>query len=744
MRRHIPRLLVLFVIAAVVFTDASAQKRRKRNRQHKVDQPEVSIYDVDTLVKQVPLNRRLWHDKIDKAQKLADMKDGKENGMIYFVDDPQVTKALSDAIINDIDQYEIMIENFPSDSMDAFQENQAKITYLQVVHEFVNKFVYDPQMDPYYYVRATKRLKDMLVASHEGTLESFVKGHIDIYTLNIVSMNDFQRLLPISSPVRAQLYSEMAKKEPEMMIKRLKDFYDHPYACDIITEAAKVVPKNVFNYASSTNARLLSAVNSCQDPLVQTIVRIANLSKSPLKAMPFLNDIYKGNKTIAQVDAITADEDLFYQNLVRLKLENVQLGGDTYTDELAYRGLKYVREMNDLHEEKDPIRFKCIDGLSPEVLYFIMVYGQDEIYTSSFLGTFNRMIDRMGEMKGNELFEKVHHDKFRTFIRMCAGYNTLGTFLGTMTPEKKNEVMKRFVGGLDKGKDNDLEDAVDVADAFGSIKDTALADFLRDEIKMNYERSYKEKSKKGVIVYGLLASLFEKTKKNEYAQDAIRVPFGNLTNDSGVVYEQFFFYGDEDGKISFDSFLGNFRNNKWKISKSQYWAKIESATGKPVVIYANMPLKEPEDEVAQQMLCEHLAKENIIPTIMVHRGHSYHLPLTLQRLQRETRVVMLGSCGGYHNLATVLDASPDANIISSKQTGAMRVNEPIIKAINDQMLEGKDIDWITTWQGLDTFFKDQPVKIKEMFDDYVPPHKNLGAIFIKEYRRLFNADLIKE
>ena len=741
MRRHIPRLLVLFVIAVIVVSDASAQKRRK-NRHNKVEAPEISIYDVDTLVKQVPLNRRLWHDKIDKIQKLADLKDGIQNDTIYFVDDPKVTNAVTEAIIDDIDQMEVMIENLPADSLDAFKDNQMKITYLQILHEYVNKFVYDPRLDPYYYVRATRRLREMLIAAHENKLEAYVKSHIDIYTLDIVSMNDFQRLMPISSPARNQLFSEMAVQEPAMMIKRLKDFYDHPYACNVIKEAAKVVPKNVFNYASSTNARLLSAVNNCQDPLVQTIVKIANTSKSPLKAMPFLNDIYTGNKTVAQVDAITADDDLFYQNLVRLKLENVQLGGDTYTDELAYRGLKYVRDMNDLHEEKDPIRFKGIDGLSPEVLYFIMVYGQDEIYTSSFLGTFNRMIDRMGDMKGDELLDKVHHDKFRTFIRMCAGYNTLGKFLGTMSAEKKNEVMKRFVGGLDKGKDNDLEDAVDVADAFGSIKDSALADFLRDEIKMNYERSYKEKSKKGVIVYGLLASLFEKSKKNEYAQDAIRVTFNSLTNDSGVVYEQFFFYGDEDGKISFDSFLGNFRNNKWKIAKSQYWTKIESVTGKPIVIYANMPLKEPEDEEAQQKLCEHLEQQGIIPTIMVHRGHSYHLPLTLQRLQRETRVVMLGSCGGYHNLATVLDASPDANIISSKQTGAMRVNEPIIKAINDQMLEGKDIDWITTWSGLNTYFQDQPVKIKEMFDDYVPPHKNLGAIFIKEYRRLFNADLI--
>src|SRR5690606_19483535 len=152
---------------------------------------------------------------------------------------------------------------------------------------------------------------------------------------------------------------------------------------------------------------------------------------------------------------------------------------------LHYRGLRYVREMNDLHNEKPPVRFKCIEGMPPEVLYFIMVYGQDEIYTSSFVGTFNRMMERMGEMKGNELLEKVHRDKFRTFIRMCAGYNTLSDFLGTMEPAQKTQLMKDFIAGLDKGKDDDLEDAVDVADAFGSIRDEELADFLRNEVKYN-------------------------------------------------------------------------------------------------------------------------------------------------------------------------------------------------------------------------------------------------------------------
>jgi hypothetical protein len=388
--------------------------------------------------------------------------------------------------------------------------------------------------------------------------------------------------------------------------------------------------------------------------------------------------------------------------------------------------------------------------MPPETLYFIMVYGQDEIYTSSFLGTFKRMMERMNGMSGDSLFAKVHYDHFRTFIRMCAGYNTLSTFLASMNPDAKAHVMTDFIAGLQKGKEDDLEDAVDVADAFGSIKDSTLAEFLKNKVKENYELSYKERSKKGLIIYSLLSRLFEGAKTSNDTDAAHQsevlglppiymVPFRSLLNDSGVVYEQAFFYGDEDGKMSYDNFVGMFRDGKWKITNQKYWTQISSTSGKPIVIYANLPIPEPGDEEAQNELCKYLDNANIHPAVIIHRGHSYHLPTTMDHLSKNTRIVMLGSCGGYHNLAIVLDHSPDAHIISSKQTGMERINEPIIKSLNTDIQAGNDIDWIKMWTGLDDYFSKKP-DIKEKFQDYVPPYKNLGAIFIKAYRKMLNKE----
>jgi hypothetical protein len=740
MIRKIPFLLTVLLMVLMIYPDSSNAQRRRRKKIA----PEITIYDIDTLVNPIPLQRKMWHEKIDRVQRGADASDGRVDGFIFFSEDTVSTNLLTQAILRDVDQMQVMIENIPFNDDIGFSEGQQKIRYLSDLYELVRKYNADTRVDPIFWRRTVTNFRNMLIARHEGKLLSFVKDHPDIYSLTN------SQLLENNREARAYIYTTMGRQEPAMMIKRLSEYAKDPFACDIIAEAAKVVPSEIYNFASSTNYTLSNAVRRCSDPLVQTIVRIATESKSPLKAMPFLADIYNKKKTIAEIDQITSNYDLFYKSLVRLKVDNEGgLGDKTLSDEIQYRGLKYVRDMNDLHEEKDAVRFKTIEGFTPIQLYYIMVYGQDEIYTSSFVGTFKRMMERMGDtVKGGDLLTQVHYDKFRTFIRMCAGYNTLSTFLGTMDENTKSKLMKDFIAGLDKGADDDLEDAVDVADAFGSINDPKLIDFLQKEVRANYERSYKERSMKGMRVYALLATLFNGLKGSDnqaaiQAQSEILslppinlVQYKNLVDDSGIVYQQVFFYGDEDGKNSYASFMGNFRDGKWKVSNSKYWTTITSTSGKPIVIYANNPLPEPEDEESQKQLCDYLASKGISPTVVIHRGHSYHLPLTLERLNKKSRIVILGSCGGYHNLSVVLDHSPDAHIISSKQTGAMNVNEPIIKNIETLIQEGKDVEWIQLWKDLNNYFNTKMPSYKSTFSDYVPPYKNLGAIFIKAYRRL--------
>lgn len=723
--------VLLAALLALTHEDASAQKKKKKKEKAK----ELRIYDVDTLIKPIPRQRIFFSDKIDNEQKRADYYDGSRDNTIFYAEDTLSTRLLTQALLRDMDQIQVMIENLPF--TDQQTENQTKIRYYNAANNLMKRFNADTRIDPVRYRKEVTNLKDMIIARHEGKLMEFAHENVSVQSLNN------SELLENDPAAKAYVYAEMGKKDPRMMIRRLGEYATEPFACDIIKEAAKVVPGEVFNYAYSTNYTYSNAVKKCQDPLVQTIVKIATQSKSPLKAMSFLSDVHNGRKTIAEIDAITADQNLFFKNLVRLKLENESLGGNTYTDELKYRGMKYVRDMNDLHEATDAVRFKCIDGFAPEELYFIMVYGQDEIYTSSFIGTFKRMMERMSPMTGDQLLDRVHYDRFRTFIRMCAGYNTLAPFLATVEEGKKNDLMRDFVANLEKGGEDDLEDAVDVADAFGSIEDPKLASFLREEVNKNYERTKTADSKKGIIVYGLLSTIFKSFVEGSVDGDPLGlppvnlVPYRSMVGDTNIVFEQIFFYGDEDGKMSYASFMANFKDGNWKVTnENKYWTKIESVTGRPTVIYANQPLPEPEDEEAQNKLASYLSENNIHPTFIIHRGHSYHLPLTLDKLQKQNRIVMLGSCGGYHNLGTVLDKAPDAQIISTKQTGTAFNNDKILKKIHDRLLAGQDIDWVTIWKELSDEFAVKGGDYQVKFKDYVPPHKNLGAIFIKAYRRL--------
>ena len=703
-------------------------------------------YLADTLLQPIPLARVLFHDKIDNEQKSADVADGVTDNKITFLKDTSKAKALTSAFLHEVDRMQVMIENMPANGREEVPDNQLRIQCLRALWEMLRQYNGDPRPDADYYIKLVDNMYDMLVAANEDKLMDYILAHPVMQ-----SLDNGKVLLDNHPAERAYIYSEMGRQFPMVMIKRLTEYAKDTFAGDIIKVAARIDPKLVFNYALSSNVLLKGAVYRTEDPFVQAIVEIASNSDAPLKAFPFLADIFYKRKTIGQVDTIAADTALCYQNLVRLKLENEPITRKIYTEELEYRTLKYfVRQMNELHDTTDVVRFACIDSLPPSSLYFIMVNGQEEIYTSSFLGTFRRMIQRMAPMKGDQLLDSLHYDHFRTFIRMCAGYNTLAEFLGTVDDTVKTALMSRFAGGLQNGKTDDLEDAVDVANAFGSIRDSALFAFLQKKVKDNYEQSYTQGSKKGMVIYSLLSMLIETNTISGTDTGAAsassrlkippinKVPFNDLVNDSGIIFQRVFFYGDEDGKTAYDGFMEEFnKDRKWKVVNDKYWSTISSVSGKRIVIYANLPLKSPDDEVAIDSLDQLLTDSNIHPSVVIHRGHSYHIKTTLSKLDKYARVVVLGSCGGYQNLAVVLNKSPEAHIISSKQTGVGAINEPIIRALNAQLLEGVDVNWITMWRDLDDYF----MKRKDLYDkftDYVPPYKNLGVIFIKAYKQLMS------
>ena len=194
---------------------------------------------------------------------------------------------------------------------------------------------------------------------------------------------------------------------------------------------------------------------------------------------------------------------------------------------------------------------------------------------------------------------------------------------------------------------------------------------------------------------------------------------------------QLFIYGDKDGIGVFPGLISMFSNANWKIDGSnKQWVTVTSAKGRPVSLYMNRPLPEEngEDAKAQEALCGYLVQNKIVPTVTINRGHSYNAPYTIEQMSTASKIVFMGSCGGYRMIHDILQKAPDAHIIGTKQIADAPVNNPFLKLIMEKLRTGSNIEWIPFWHELDGMVTDK------IFEDYVPPHKNLGALFIKAYR----------
>jgi hypothetical protein len=564
------------------------------------------------------------------------------------------------------------------------------------------------------------------------------------------------------------LFKKFCTLNPGKILQNLAPYVNEPFADSLVIVAFNNSPSQLYSYAQSANSPQGKLIRKIDDPRIKTVVQLSTQNRA-LFYFPFLDDLISGKKTMAEISKVagTSDENYdsvgyyrllvktetnYYARLVQGDTPVAMLGANGLVDMLKGKAIQhFITSINELHENPNPaVRFKAIQPLTAQELYYMMVLGENDIYTSSYKYSFDRMIEKMGTPPhGDSLLVSLNFDRFKKFIKMAAQYNKLSDFLKTMPPENSAKLMQAFVAKLETTPT--LEDAVDVADSYGSITSPELQKSMLQNVEWNEQRCIKEDNQRGRKIYSLLKTIFLSAdpKNGIDLSKEIGIPpvytvdYNYLADDSGRIIEQVFFYGDKDGKASYASYLTSFPHSDWRITQKKEWTEIRSTRGKPIIIYANLPLDNvtDQDAKAQEDLVNYLDEKALKPTIVIHRGHSYHLPYTIAQLPESAKIIMLGSCGGYQNLDSILTYAPEAHIISTKQTGAMNVNKPIIDALDNTLREGKNIDWRQMWNGLQTQFSKAPTEVRETFEDYIPPHKNLGALFIKAYKKEGGTDL---
>jgi hypothetical protein len=686
----------------------------------------------DTIVNPYTISagRMQLHLMIQREQKKADASDGVKDKLIDIEDDMDKTAIISNAVFAKVNKTIAYLENNETEDMIKRKYLGRIIDNLKLFNLDFN----DGYVDVFYYKDIFEFTYQIIRNSHNKNLTTFVKANSNkaLYSVSNIFEDD--------KSATTAMMTILSDQFPEVLIKKIKTM-SSPEAVDIVV--AKTAPKNpklILNYATSTSLER-ELVRKNKDPYVLQIIRIADSTSKPLKAIFFVDELQNGKISLSELNKIIDNDDEYFKRMIvqRQAYFNTDLR-KMYDRELVHEAARYVTTMNELHDQSDATRFRIVEKLSATELYYIMVYGSDDLYTSSFLGCYNRLLTRIKPKAGNEFLESLGKDKFRTFLRLCANYNTIASFLATMKPENKQALMRDFVNDLDKTSENDLEGATDVANSFASIGDTLLMKDIVQQILVNKNNTSVNTQSRGYRIYHILYTMLTESNDSITAKLGIPpitvMPFSQLQDDSGTVVQQVFFFGDKDGKGVFNSFIGGFGAPTWKVKRELNWVKISSIKGKRIDIYCNVPFDEPNDEFAQNALQDYLDENNIHPSIIIHRGHSYHLSGTLDHINGRHKVVILGACGAYQNLASVLSKSEDAQIVSTKQIGAGKINGPIIRMFNERLLAGKDIDWVEMWASLSKQFSGG--ETKQLFDDYVPPYKNLGALFLKAYRRSSN------
>jgi hypothetical protein len=706
----------------------------------------------------VPFQRVRFHDRIKEEQLKCDKADGKADSIIKVSKNADINLQVTDVWTRGIRDILCFIE-----TSEKIPTNNDKIRQLNLVEELVRSFRLswkskrlNPALAPVLVQNFDKILKANLDSQSMAPLIEEVPYEVGVINAEIFNKN------PGYQQSQKILYIKYVSKNPSRILTTIRPFVNEPFADSLVVIACKNDPKQLYDYASSSSSPEGKLIRRNTNPMVQTVAKLSH-TPNALLYYPFLDDILHGKQFIDSIKKVIGDgensmdsvgyyqllvktEIGYYERLVKKDTPIAMFGTNGLREMLQRKAIRhFITPINDLHDQSNlAVRMKAIQPLSAEELYFMIVLGENDIYTSSYKHSFTRLIQLLGpQPRTDKLLMNVRLDFFKKFIKMAANYNQLDTVLKMMPHDNATTLMKAFVSNLDE-KAN-LEDAVDVADSYSSIHNPELLKNMLNDVTANEQRSIEDNNSKGKIIYGLLKQIFLSFNDNSIdLTEQLGIPsiyavdYKSLADESGRVVQQVFFYGDEDGKSFFPPFVNSFSSSEWKITRQKEWVEIKSVKGKPVWIYANLPLDSDKnlDDTAQKHLSAYLRKLDIHPSIVVHRGHSYWLPATIKRMPGDAKIIVLGSCGGYKNLSEILDVSPDAHIISTKEIGKGDINRPVLNYINQTLATGKPLVWKEMWASLSKIFYADPNKgMRESWDDYVPPYKNLGAIFIKAYNK---------
>ncbi|WP_276979700.1 hypothetical protein [Flavobacterium filum] len=655
-----------------------------------------------------------YNKLIDMEQSRIDLIDGKQDQTISFKKDDD-SKLATKLYISSIDQLQTQINGFET----KLAEQNARVLY---------DFCKNIKKNNYNQLSLYKHSFELIQFLYQTNNEAKELDRLKTDLRTGLNISEFINLKSYA----VTYWKFLAKFYPTDLLNKFKNLAYTPVGSEVVNAVAKIDPNAVKQYFG-TNHIVDRALKNSKDSIVNLIYYIYQTYGIQSKSFALIHYVNSKQMELEDAETISKNPRLFYKTLIELRKKENILADYTVDKELQTLGMERVVEINIRHDKSDPIRFQPIVMDNAYEIYTAIVYSSEEIFTSSFLGMYKRMMEKRKEKSGYYFLENLNYNKFRVFIKQCAGYNKLDDFFGTMNDSQANALITQFAGNL-YNYGGSLGPAVDVADTYGSLENEKIKTIFKTIIEKEFKNCIISNNDHGIKIYGLLMKLTGGTPENLVSSNYTfnipsldKVNFNDLYTDS-LHIQQHFFFDDEDGLAAYNAWLTKYPANIYSREDKGSYIVLKTKVGKKMEIYANKPSKEFEGREALTKLFEARGR---FPDLLVHRGHSYYIDNTLNNMTSSNKIAILGSCGGYQNISRAMESSPDVQIVSTKQVGTLAVNSVLIHETTETIRLGKDVVWVDLWKQISITLKNNP-----QFKDYIPPYKNLGARFIKAYSLL--------
>lgn len=655
-----------------------------------------------------------YNKLIDMEQSRIDLLDGKQDQIISFKKEDD-SKLATKLYISSIDLLQTQINGFET----KLAEQNARVLY---------DFCKNIKKNNYSQLTLYKQSFELIQFLYQTNNDAKELDRLKTDLRTGLNISEFINLKPYA----VTYWKHLAKFYPTDLLNKFKNLAYTPIGSEVVNSVAKIDPNAVKQYFG-TNHLIDRALKNSKDSIVNLIYYIYQTYGIQSKSFALIHYVNNKQMELEDAETISKNPRLFYKTLIELRKKENILADYTVDKELQTLGMERVVEINIRHDKSDPIRFQPIDKDNAYEIYTAIVYSSEEIFTSSFLGMYKRMMEKRKEKSGYYFLENLNYNKFRVFIKQCAGYNKLDDFFGTMNDSQANALITQFAGNL-YNYGGSLGPAVDVADTYGSLENEKIKNIFKTIIEKEFKNCILSGNDHGIKIYGLLMKLTGGSPENLVSSNYTfnipsldKVNFSDLYTDS-VHIQQHFFFDDEDGLAAYNAWLTKYPANIYSREDKGSYILLKTKVGKKMEIYANKPNKEFEGREALTKLFEARGR---FPDLLVHRGHSYYIDNTLNNMTSSNRIAILGSCGGYQNISRAMESSPDVQIVSTKQVGTLAVNSVLIHETTETIRLGKDVVWVDLWKQISITLKNNP-----QFKDYIPPYKNLGARFIKAYSLL--------